>query len=83
MKIKTKLIGVDPFFGSHLNVYIDGKKFPRDKGLSYIIPKHIEVDLAREVAIEYAKHEASGKFVSGSGEFYESEAEYFKIIAEG
>ena len=28
MKIKTKLIGVDPFFGSHLNVYIDGKKFP-------------------------------------------------------
>ena len=65
--------------GTSFQVIINGTKFPKERGIWY--QPVGETDEEKEAkAIEYAKAEYEGKFVSRTGNIYQSKEEYNKIF---
>jgi len=65
--------------GTSFQVIINGTKFPKERGIWY--QPVGETDEEKETkAIEYAKAEYEGKFVSRTGNIYQSKEEYNKIF---
>ena len=77
MQIKVKEQG--HWAGTGYQVNINGTKFPKERGLWY--QPVAETDEEKKAkAIEYAKAEYEGKFVSRTGNIYQSKEEYEKIL---
>ena len=77
MKIKVK--DHPHWAGTSFQVNINGTKFPRERGVWYQ-PVGETDEEKKEKAIEMAKAEYAGKYLSRSGFIYESEEEYKKIF---
>jgi|TARA_R110001592_G_scaffold332078_1_gene615263 hypothetical protein len=79
MKITTT--SVNHWSGNQYKVYIDGVKYPKQRGLYYSAGiKDEDKNLLK--VIEWAIAESKGKFVSGGGVVYESEEQFLKQIEE-
>jgi hypothetical protein len=78
-KVTTKWIGSD-FHGDHFQVFVNNKKYPRERGLSYVLPLDKYCDENRARAKELALAERDGKFVSMGGFIYETKEDYLKKI---
>jgi predicted NAD-dependent protein-ADP-ribosyltransferase YbiA (DUF1768 family) len=77
MKIKVK--DHPHWAGTSFQVNINGKKFPTERGVWYQ-PVGETDDEKEAKAIEMAKAEYVGKYLSRAGFIYESEEEYKKIF---
>jgi|TARA_B100000900_G_scaffold408213_1_gene422126 hypothetical protein len=77
MKIKVK--DHPHWAGTAFQVNINGTKFPRERGVWYQ-PVGETDDEKEAKAIEMAKAEYAGKYLSRAGFIYESEEEYNKIF---
>mgnify|MGYP003626570101 FL=1 len=62
--------------GYYFQVTLDGKKYPRERGAWYIIPRGFEPKQAKEEAVEFAKWERAGKYISSGGVKYNSKADF-------
>ena len=76
-KVTTKWIGAD-YMGDHFQVFINNKKYPRERGLNYVLPLDNYCDENRARAKELALAERDGKFVSDGGVIYNSKEDYLK-----
>lgn len=74
MKTDIKVV-VDYMGGIDIGykVYIDGKKYPRERGFQYNTTSN-------EKAIEFALAERAGKYLSRGGFIYDSREDYLKTI---
>ena len=62
--------------GYYFQVILDGKKYPIERGDWYVISRGFEPKQAREEAIEFAKWERAGKYISQSGVKYNSKTDF-------
>ena len=65
--------------GTGYQVNINGTKFPKERGLWYQPFGETEEE-KKAKAIQYAKAEYEGKFISRAGNIYQSKEEYQKIL---
>tara|TARA_R100001591_G_C4335540_1_gene179277 strand:+ start:871 stop:1125 length:255 start_codon:yes stop_codon:yes gene_type:complete len=78
MKSKIKFSTVSHWSGTHFKVYLDGKKYPLERGEFYQPPGETDSD-KRKKAAEWALAERDGKYLSKGGIIYSSKDEYLKI----
>lgn len=77
MKSKIKYASVSHWSGTHFKVYIDGKKYPLERG-EYYQPFGKNDEEKRIKATEWALAERQGKYLSSGGIIYNSKEEYLK-----
>ena len=74
-KITTKWVGAD-YSGDHFQVFINNKKYPRERGLNYSLPLENYCDENRARAKKLALAERDGKYVSSGGVIYQTKQDY-------
>jgi len=80
----TKVKSEKSWDGYYFQVTLDGKKYPKERGAWYIIPRKVnridwirfDSEQAKEEAIEFAKWERAGKYISSGGVKYNSKADF-------
>ena len=75
MSIKVK--SVHHWSGTHFKIYIDGVKYPRERG-EYYQPYGDTEDDKKQKAISYAVAESKGKYLSPGGVIYKNKKKYLK-----
>ena len=78
----TKVKSETSWDGYYFQVTLDGKKYPRERSDWYVISRGFEPKQAKEEAVEFAKWERAGKYISSAGVKYQSEEQYEKFIEE-
>tara|TARA_A100001518_G_C1174884_1_gene25018 strand:+ start:54 stop:311 length:258 start_codon:yes stop_codon:yes gene_type:complete len=77
MKSKIKFATASHWSGTHFKVYLDGKKYPLERGEYYQPFGETDAD-KRKKATEWALAEREGKYLSRGGIIYNSKEEYLK-----
>ena len=72
-KVSVKYVGTD-LLGDHYTVTINGRKYPRERGINYI-GKESQVR-------EWAIAEYEGKYVTNNGKIFQSQKDYDKWLEE-
>ena len=63
--------------GTHFKIFLNGVKYPRARE-EYYQPFGIDDEEKKKKAIEWAKAESEGKYLSDGGIIYNSKDEYLK-----
>ena len=79
MKITTT--SVNHWSGNQYKVYLDGKKYPLERG-EYYQPHGSNDDEKRKKATEWALAERKGKYLSSGGIVYNSKNEYLNQLTK-
>ena len=79
MKITTT--SVNHWSGNQYKVYLDGKKYPLERG-EYYQPYGSNDDEKRKKATEWALAERKGKYLSSGGIVYNSKNEYLNQLTK-
>ena len=77
MKSKIKFATSSHWSGTHFKVYLDGKKYPLERGEFYQPSGETDADKRRK-ATDWALAERDGKYLSRGGIIYSSKEEYLK-----
>ena len=81
MKSKLKYKVASHWTGTHFKVYLDGKKYPLERGEDYQ-PYGSNDDEKRKKATEWALAERKGKYLSSGGIVYNSKNEYLNQLTK-
>lgn len=77
MQILTKSKSI--WDGDYFQVFINGKKFPRARGVWYKPAAELKKE-KKAIAIEMAKAEYKGKYLARDGSVFNSKKEYMDFI---